>query len=243
MARKAKKKVEIEKVVEIVKHIVKVEAVKDKVEPVKDVKPKETVKDRILKNMKAFDENYFKSATCNYKSFGDWQKLYATMMDRLFAIKDSNILDIGGAYGSLGHAMANVGADVTVLDISKHVINEKMFKNVKYVLAPIQTMKAIKDKTIGFVHISHVLNYVDNKDIEMSLKEIKRVMKDDGKCFIIMDIAKKGNFEYSEKDMLKHIENAGLVDITDECAKDVKKLPKSLNYFKEYMWDFFVLKK
>lgn len=207
-----------------------------------DVKPvvKETVKERVLKNQKQFDKIYFENSECDYKAFGDWQINYGTMLDVLFNIKNKHVLDAGGAFGALGHAMSLQGAKVTVLDISKHVIDAKLFPNIKYQLAPVQSMKKMADDSVDFLHASFVLNHVDTQDIERTLKEFKRVMKKDAISFILMNCDKDG---YTVKEMSKYIENVGLTDITKEYDKAIKSLPKQLNYFKEYKWNVFILKK
>ena len=244
-ANEVKEPVElVEPVVDKVKEPVElvepvVDEVKEPVEPVKPVK-KESLKDRILKNQSKFGKEYFENSSCNYKVSGRWQKKYAKMLEALFGIKGKSILDIGGAYGAIGHAFAQIGSKVTVLDISKHAISEKLFKDVKYVLAPVQAMKSIEDNSIDIVHASYVLEHVDSQDLERSLKEIKRVMKTDGICFIITDCKQKG---FDEKTFFKVFKLLNLKNVIDDYTDKIKKLPKDINFFKQYNWDVFIIAK
>jgi len=258
MARKAKanKKKTVEPKVDVNPIETEIEAdveIKKTVEPKVDVNPIETedtlvknsVKDRVKKNAEQFTQAYFDEADCNYRFTGEWQKVYASMVNRLFPLKDKTTLDIGGAFGAISMAFTSYGAKATNLDISKYAIESKLFNVINQVHSSIQNMKKIEDKSVDFVHISHVLNYVDNKDIKRSLSEVYRIMKTDSKCMIIMEFGKvdKNKFQYSQKEFDTVIKSIGFKNITEETKKEIAGLPKSINMFNEYKWDFVILQK
>ncbi|NLE03733.1 MAG: hypothetical protein GX638_02885, partial [Crenarchaeota archaeon] len=72
-------------------------------------KEKEAFIRRIKENALKFDKEYFeqsKANGCDYSYFGNWQKQYAQMVHNMFNLKDRNVLDIGGAYGSIAYAFS-----------------------------------------------------------------------------------------------------------------------------------------
>jgi len=258
MARKSTRKSKKETVVEPIEKEVKqpeieaeIEAeiettVKEPVETkAEDAVVENSIKDRIKKNAEQFTEKYFKNSECDYRKCGEWQKIYSAMLNMLFKLKDKTVIDIGGAYGAITSTLLPFCKKAINLDISKHVIDRKLFDGVEYVLSSVQNMKKIDDKSVNFVHISHVLNYVDNRDIKRVFSEIARIMDKDAECFIVMELdpTEKVKFKYTVKELETALKSAKLKNITVEYDSKIEKLPKSLNMFKQYKWDYLILKK
>lgn len=201
-------------------------------EPVED---KDAVIKRIKDNATVFSKEYFESrkkAGCDYESYGDWQKNYGKLLNAMFGLKDKAVIDIGGAYGALAQACLESGAKkVTCTDISKHVIETKKFPKVEYVHAPVQHMKAIADASYDLVHVSHVLEHVNEADIERSIKEIGRIMKTGAICFILGSLDTRKFEDFCEK----HIGEA--------FGPDMKSAEKELALFKNYNWKCLFLRK
>jgi len=199
------------------------------------VSEKEAVISRIKTNASQFTPEYFdscKNAGCDYSATGSWQEIYGRMINRLFDLRGKCVLDIGGAFGALANSFLKVGAKtVHCTDISKFAASTRMFPSVKHVHAPVQHMKNLSDETYDFVHISHVLQFVDPLDMERSVREISRVMKSGAVCLIIT--------------------NDGVGDFKDLCITHIgQTFPLSFDtkdanvvFFKQYKWKCLVVRK
>jgi len=199
----------------------------------------ETDKEAILRRLKTnaanFSKEYFekrKKSGCDYTQCGLWQEMYARFLNRAFALGKKVVLDVGGAYGAIAHAIKVVGAArVICADISKYVVEAKTFNDVEYLYAPVQHMKAIDSETVDFVHASHVMEYIDPIDIERSIKEIGRVLKSGGSCFITSEVDIPNIVAACEK-YIGDVPNVNLV------AAD-----KEHGFLKQYPWKVFVFRK
>lgn len=206
-----------------------------------ELEPKEKEKDavvrRIKENAAMFNQEYFekcRKSGCDYSARGLWQEKYAKLMDRVAGgMAGKNVLDVGGAFGAIASAFADVGAaqKVVCTDISKHVIDQKKFKNVEYEHCPVQHMKSINSKSFDVVHVSHVLNSVSEKDLERSVKELSRVLKSGGICIMIHSNEIPGLKELVEK----HIGNRLDVKLTD--------FDGGINLASQYKWSVLTAKK
>jgi len=195
------------------------------VEAVKEaVVPEKSFKDRMLECANFFSQKYFEEMVkkgCDYKSFGDWQKGYCGLLDRVFHVSGKNVLDVGSAYGALGNGFKQIGAkQVTCVDIAKHVIGAKAFDGLVYVLAPAQMMKAVESATQDFIHASYLMNSIEECDLDATFAEFKRVLKDSGKVFIIMNFGKnqkagEHDFRHDKETIVKAAEKAGLKEVTN----------------------------
>ena len=95
-------------------------------------------------------------------------------------IKTSKILDIGTGSGVIAHEIGKISKDVYSVDvIDERVIkNNFMFKKIKNEKLP------FKNNEFDIVISNHVMAHVKND--ELHLKEIKRLLKDDGVAYLSM---------------------------------------------------------
>ena len=192
-----------------------------------------------------FGQNYFDEMVkkgCDYKAFGDWQKAYCGLLDRVFGIRNKEVLDVGSAYGALGHGFKQLGAkQVTCVDISKHVISAKVFDTLNYVFAPAQMMKAVNSASQDLIHASYLLNSIDQTDLDATFAEFKRVLAEKGKLFIIMNFGKDtvGNCydnRHSKETIVKAAEKAGLKEVVD-IAKRLRSVDDTrYEFISNYNW-------
>lgn len=188
------------------------------------VPQKKSFKERMESCSAHFGQKYFDEMVksgCDYKAFGDWQKGYCGLLDRVFKLRDKEVLDVGSSYGALGNGFKQLGAKkVNCVDISKQVISAKLFDTLNYVLAPVQMMKAIASASQDFIHASYLMNSVDSDDLDMTFSELKRVIAPNGKLFIIMNFGRDnvvGDFDvrHSKETIVKAAEKAGFKEVSN----------------------------
>ena len=186
--------------------------------------PKKSFKERMEECSIHFGQKYFDEMVkkgCDYKAFGDWQKGYCGLLDRVFGVRGKEVLDVGSAYGALGNGFKQLGAKkVTCVDISKQVISAKPFDGLTYVLAPVQLMKAVEAGSQDLIHASYLMNSVDAEDLDITFFELKRVLAAKGKVFIIMNFGKDqklSDFDtrHSKETIVKAATKAGFKEVTE----------------------------
>lgn len=186
--------------------------------------PKKSFKERMEECSIHFGQKYFDEMVkkgCDYKAFGDWQKGYCGLLDRVFGVRGKEVLDVGSAYGALGNGFKQLGAKkVTCVDISKQVIAAKQFDGLTYVLAPVQLMKAVETGSQDLIHASYLMNSVDAEDLDITFFEMKRVLAAKGKVFIIMNFGKDqklSDFDtrHSKETIVKAATKAGFKEVTE----------------------------
>lgn len=201
--------------------------------------PVKSFKERMEECSAHFGHEYFDKVAksgCDYKSFGDWQKGYCGLLDRVFGIRGKEVLDAGAAYGSIGNGFKQLGAKkVNVVDISKHAIAAKVFDGLNYVLAPVQMMKAIPSASQDLIHASYVMNSVDVEDLEMTFVEFKRVLASSGKLFIIMNFG--NNNKVSDFDT-RHSKEAIVAAATKAGFKEVPEIVNQLRKVDDARYEF-----
>lgn len=212
--------------------------------PVQNV-PVKSFKERMEECSAFFGHEYFDKVAksgCDYKAFGDWQKGYCGLLDRVFGIRGKEVLDVGAAYGALGNGFKQLGAKkVNIVDISKHAISAKVFDGLNYVLAPIQMMKAVPSASQDLIHASYVMNSVDSEDLEMTFNELKRVLAPAGKLFIIMNFgrdSKVGDFDtrHSKESIVAAATKAGFKEVS-EIVNQLRKVDDArYEFISNYNW-------
>lgn len=207
--------------------------------------PTKSFKERMEECSAFFGHEYFDKVAksgCDYKAFGDWQKGYCGLLDRVFGIRGKEVLDVGAAYGALGNGFKQLGAKkVNIVDISKHAISAKVFDGLNYVLAPIQMMKAVPSASQDLIHASYVMNSVDSEDLEMTFNELKRVLAPAGKLFIIMNFGrdnKVGDFDtrHSKESIVAAATKAGFKEVA-EIVNQLRKVDDArYEFISNYNW-------
>ncbi len=106
-------------------------------------------------------------------------KLYSLIRGSL--TKDMNVLEIGTGTGMIARAVSQYAASVLAIDYSDKMIEEankiKHDENIIFSVEDSESLKS-KDKTFDAVIISNVLHVLKNP--EKTLKEVKRVLKNNG---------------------------------------------------------------
>ncbi len=96
---------------------------------------------------------------------------------------DSKILDIAGAWGEFGEYMSALGyPDVTVLDPNEKCISNAKKLGVKTLLMDSTDMGDVADGSFDMVILNHALEHI--LDVDSTMKNISRVLKDEGYLFI-----------------------------------------------------------
>lgn len=101
---------------------------------------------------------------------------------------DSEVLEIGTGTGNIAFAIAGNVRKITAIDsapemirVAKEKQNENQILNVDFSLGNIKHLR-YKDKSWAVVIAANVLHLVDNP--EEAMKEIRRILKDDGKAIV-----------------------------------------------------------
>lgn len=96
---------------------------------------------------------------------------------------DSKILDIAGAWGEFaGYMSASGYRDVTVLDPNETCISNAKKLGVKTLLTDSTDMGEAADDSFDMVILNHSLEHI--LDVDSTMKNISRVLKDEGYLFI-----------------------------------------------------------
>ena len=116
---------------------------------------------------------------------GDTREYYAHLQELIkdYATKDSVILDIAGAWGEFAFYLKEQGYEnVTVLDPNENCIKYAGDNGIKTIQADSTDMSAIEDDSIDMIILNHSLEHI--LDVKGTMKEIRRIMKNNGYLFI-----------------------------------------------------------
>ena len=125
--------------------------------------------------------------------------------------KNMTILDLACGQGYFSHAFAEKGAEVIGSDISKELIelankvngeNQDSIKP-KFYVSPADKISFAKDSTVDVITIVLALQNIEN--LAGTIKECSRILKSDGKLFIILNhptfrIPEKSSWQWDEKE-------------------------------------------
>ena len=103
-------------------------------------------------------------------------------------IKNKRVLDVGCGVGDFSFMFANMGADVTGIDITKPAI-EKAKENVKgfsckFLVTSIKEMD-FTPKSFDIILSITVLQHISNKDLHLSIAKMVESLNSDGYIFIL----------------------------------------------------------
>lgn len=139
------------------------------------------------------------------------------------------ILELGAGYGDF---INNIEAKNKIaLDIDA---SSKKYakKNVKFFVGKCTNLKFLKNKTVDVVFASNLFEHLSHDELEMTIKELRRVIQDDGKLVLLQPnfyYAYKEYFhDYTHKTIFTHI---GLSDfLSTHGFKPIKIKPKFLPF-------------
>lgn len=127
------------------------------------------------------------------------------------------MLDMACGQGIFSEKLRDQGAFVTGVDIAKELIalaeqnaktiKEKGTHKVSYYVAPSHAMSMVKDKSIDIVVCVLALQNIEK--LQNTIKEVKRVLCDDGKFFLVLNhpcfrIPKASSWGYDEHDGVQY---------------------------------------
>lgn len=108
---------------------------------------------------------------------------------RMLAIKkDERVLDIACGQGFFSRALSNSGAEVVGADISRELIalaSERPEKNISYVVARAEKLTFAENSSFDAAIM--VLAMQNIEDMGSALSEIKRVLKESGRCILVLN--------------------------------------------------------
>jgi SAM-dependent methyltransferase len=194
-----------------------------------------------------FEEDFFrksKEAGCDYAAKGTWQVMYAKYLDRLFALQYKRVLDLGCALGAITSAIADHGADVIGVDISKFAYQHTHFVNFAFLNTPAWDLKKIEDNTVDFIHSMHLLNHLTKDELEKTFKEIVRVSKDGAIMFMVMKLDGEDvdplihNHKRVEMDALAA--KYGMKNGSSALASKLKMCDPGWDFITKYKWDVLI---
>jgi ubiquinone/menaquinone biosynthesis C-methylase UbiE len=115
-----------------------------------------------------------------------------------FKLKGKSVLDLGCGTGRNSNYLAGLGAGVSGIDISGSAIRiaqkraRKEELKVKYIVSDIGVKYDFKDKSMDLVIDATASNSLNEKEREIYLKEVSRVLKSKG-YFFVRTLCKDGD--------------------------------------------------
>ncbi|MCX8074197.1 MAG: class I SAM-dependent methyltransferase [Clostridia bacterium] len=108
-----------------------------------------------------------------------WLDKYSLIFDK---IKKGKAIDLGCGLGQYTEYLINKGFDVVSCDISSKVLSELKEKipNAKILEIDMSKSLPFESKSLSLVFANLSIHYFDTKTTENLIKEIKRILKDDG---------------------------------------------------------------
>ena len=119
--------------------------------------------------------------------------VFPKILELVGRIEGKKILDLGGGSGDLSRLLANKGAIVDCVDVSKEWVeickkDNLDVKNLNCYQSNASDLKLIKDSTFDIVIMNMVLLNIDSKQkLEKTFKEVSRILKKEG-SFIFTDL-------------------------------------------------------
>ncbi len=134
------------------------------------------------------------------------KKLIIPNLIRLVDIKEGDkVLEVACGEGNMSRALAEAGAEVTGIDISPELIElakKNSSEKINFLVSPADNLSSIDDKSFDKEAIVLALQNIEND--KGVINEMSRVLKDDGKIFIVLNhpcfrIPKNSSWGYDEK--------------------------------------------
>jgi ubiquinone/menaquinone biosynthesis C-methylase UbiE len=150
-------------------------------------------------NPRHYTEKYYLSGCTGYQEFRKyWGKVLETRLERLagiiLSVEDKKVLDIGCGRGEMVFWASRNGASQAVgIDYSKSAVSlarKALKKQPKEVRGKVQFKQMdaknikFKDNSFDAVFLIEVLEHLYPEEQELVMKEVDRVLKDDGFVFV-----------------------------------------------------------
>ena len=198
-----------------------------------------------------FEHEYFadiKAKGCDYRIKGNWQRMYARYIDKLFDLKGKMLLDVGCAYGANTSAFIDLGATAIGLDISSHASKHTPFKDFPFLNEPSWDIKSLEDTSVDFIHVMYVLNNMNKDKLEKTFQEFQRIGKNNCIIFIIMNLSdeekqiNETSFNYSKLTVDQFAKDNAMKNGTNSIQEKLKIHEPDWNFIEMYKWHVLVYK-
>ena len=132
-----------------------------------------------------FDENVFKPSISENNGIKLVKNTYKNILSIGISTAGSAEIEMSKKAPNC-HIIATT-IDKDGLEFSKKIIKEKGFDTqIELKIEDVSEKMPYEDETFDFVYARLVLHYLDNKKLKQALKEIKRVLKNDGLFYIVV---------------------------------------------------------
>lgn len=165
-------------------------------------------------------ESYNRNASLRSDIIPEWK---AKEVNRFLSYRNKNhnkLLDLGAGAGTFAKYYTDKGLDVLCIDISKSMIELCRSKNLNAQVMDFYDLD-IEDNQFDYVWSMNTLLHVPKKDIRMVLKELRRILQDDGIFYLGMygGISEEGIYEqdiYEPKRFFASYTKEELLDIVKD---------------------------
>lgn len=182
----------------------------------------------IEKNIISFDkqaENYNDFRYINQKDS------ITQLVNSGYPYRNKTILDLGSGTGFLSREIAKMSKDVYALDISQAMINKMKILNKKYKINNLYPLKGdahnlpFMENTFDLIFTRLTLHHF--KDIDLVLKEIKRVLKKNGELIIVDIVSSENSTNFDLENAFNKIR-----DVSHNKFFRINEIKKKLKEFK-----------
>lgn len=144
-----------------------------------------------------------------------------------FVGQDKTVLDLGCGYGDFINSIQ--AKKKYGLDLGPDV-KDYIGKDVTFINKPSTSLEGIPDKSLDVVFSSNLFEHLDRQDLDKTMKEIKKRIKDTGTLILVgpnFRYAYKSYFDdYTHKTVFTHVSLADLMQ--EHGFKPIKVMPKFL---------------
>jgi len=137
-------------------------------------------------------KNYFCVSHLDLKNRDRVWRVLCSFLQKKYIAEDSVILDLGAGYGSF---INNIKAGEKYALDKNPIIKERAAPGVRTFVQDCTNLKTFEDNFFDVVFASNLLEHLERSEIEKTIVETKRVLKNGGKLILIQP-----NFTYTYKD-------------------------------------------
>lgn len=188
-----------------------------------------------------------------------WINRWLQCFTQVFPVRDKVMLDLGCGYGSMVAGFVTWGADAYGIDISDYAVQKG--RSIDYLKerlfqGSIHDLSRWGDDTFDFLYSNQVLEHLPEQYCDDLVKEMRRVLRKKGSCWISMVTSAEENGLRGADDSDETHINIHSMDwwrkkFSSAGFSENKKLKAQLentrtgydgfNYFEEYGWHNIVL--
>lgn len=198
-------------------------------------------------NVASWYDSYLENNNDSYQS----RVIAPNLIRILGAKKGENILDLACGQGYFSRLVKDLGANVTGIDLSKELISlaQGKSKDISYIVSPAHDTKLKKE---SLDKVFTVLAFENIKNIDEVMIEIKRILKREGKFFLVMlhpafRIPQHSDWGYDQKKDVQYRRTDKYlseikIDIDLKPFKSGKNI-KTVTFHRSLQWYMKVFKK